>query len=71
MNEDFQKLVCARLRALPKGYSISIGGSQNVTKEEAIEHVNSNDEIGQLLVAVDRHYFDMIKAGKIYEGITD
>lgn len=71
MNDDFQKLVYARLQTLPKGYSISIGGIGDITKEEALEHVGKNDKIGKLLMAMDRHYFDSIKTGDLYAGITD
>ena len=69
--DDFQKLVYARLQTLPKGYSISIGSHGNVTKEEALRHVSKNDDIGKILISVDRHYFDLIKSGEIYAGITD
>ena len=69
--DDFQKLVQARLRTLPKGYSISIGGTGKISKEEALEHVSKNDKIGALLIAADRHYFDQLKSGNIYAGITD
>ena len=71
MDDDFQKLVRARLQTLPKGYSISIGGVGSVTKEEALEHVNKKDRIGELLIAADRHYFSILKSGDIYAGITD
>ena len=71
MEDEFRKLVSARLQALPKGYSISIGGEGSITKEEALEHIHKKDHIGDLLVAVDRHYFDLLKSGDIYAGITD
>ena len=69
--DDFQKLVYARLQTLPKGYKISIGGAGDVTKEEALQHVSQNDEIGKLFMAADRHYFNLIKSGEIYAGITN
>lgn len=71
MNDDFQKLVYARLQTLPKGYTISIGGVGDVTKEEALKHVSKGDRIGQTLIAVDRHYFDLLKSGEIYADIAD
>lgn len=71
MEEEFRKVVCARLQTLPKGYTISIGGSGTITKEQAIEHVNQNDRIGKLLIAADRHYFDLIKSGDIYAGLAN
>ena len=69
--DDFQKLVYTRLQTLPKGYSMYIGSVGEITKEEALQHVSNNDKIGQFLIAADRHYFDLIKTGKIYEGLTD
>lgn len=71
MEDDFQKLVYARLQALPKGYSISIGGVGDVSKEEALRHVSEKDKIGRLLIAMDRHYFDTIKSGEFYASIVD
>ena len=71
MEDDFQKLVSARLQTLPKGYSISIGGVGSITKEEALNHVDKKDHIGELLIAADRHYFSLLKSGDIYAGITD
>ncbi len=71
MDDDFQKLVSARLQTLPRGYSISIGGIGSVTKEEALDHVNKKDKIGELLIAADRHYFNLLKSGDIYAGIAD
>ena len=65
--DDFQKLVYTRWQALPKGYSISIGGVGTITKEEALRHVAEKDEIGRILIEVDRNYFNIIKSGKLYE----
>lgn len=71
MEDDFRKLVYARLQTLPKGYSISVGGFGDISKEQALEHVSKNDSIGEILIAADRHYFDLLKSGEIYAGITD
>lgn len=69
--DNFQRLVYTRLQSLPKGYSISIGSEGTITKEEALEHVSKNDKVGKLLIAVDRHYFDLLKTGEIYAGVVD
>ena len=69
--DDFRELVYARLQTLPKGYTISVGGSDSISKEQALRHVKDNDKIGKLLVAADRHYFNLIKSGEIYAGITN
>lgn len=69
--DDFQKLVYTRWQALPKGYSISVGGVGTITKEEALQHVADNDEIGQILIAIDRNYFDRIKSGELYASLNN
>lgn len=68
---DFQQLVYARLQSLPQGYTLSIGDAGTITKEEALEHVKSDDEIGQIIIQIDRNYFNMLKSGHIYESLDD
>lgn len=67
--DDFQELVYARLQALPKGYTISIGDAGDVTKEEALSHVVANDEIGQMIIQINRNYFDALKTGSLYASL--
>ena len=67
--DDFQKLVYTRWQAFPKGYSISVGDYGIITKEDALKHVAEKDEIGELLIAIDRNYFDKIKSGDLYAGL--
>ena len=69
--DDFQKLVYTRWQALPDGYAISVGDYGTITKEEALKHVAENDEIGQILIAVDRNYFDKLKSGALYESVNN
>ena len=68
---DFQQLVYARLQSLPKGYTMSIGDKGTITKEEALEHVKADDEIGKIIIQIDRNYFDMLKTGDFYENLSD
>lgn len=71
MEDDFQELVSARLQTLPKGYTITIGSAGSISKEEALEHVSKKDQIGELLIEADRHYFELLKSGEVYAGIVD
>lgn len=66
---DFQELVYTRLQSLPNGYDISIGDAGTVTKEEALSHVSANDEIGQVIMQIDRNYFNQLKSGDFYASI--
>ena len=68
--EDFQKLVYTRWQTFPKGYSISIGNYGTITKEQALQHVANKDEIGKILIQVDREYFDSLKTGAFYESLN-
>lgn len=67
---DFQQLVYTRLQSLPKGYIISAGAFGDVSKDDALEHVKNNDEIGQFIIAIDRQYFDALKSGEFYASIS-
>ncbi len=69
--DDFQELVYMRLQSLPKGYTISVGDYGNITKEEALEHVRVDDEVGQLLIQIDRNYFNLLKSGNFYESVSN
>ena len=68
---DFQELVYIRLQALPKGYTISIGNHGTVTKEEALQHVKNDDEIGKLIIQINKNYFNALKTGKLYEDLSN
>lgn len=67
---DFEKLVCARLQSLPNDFVISTGDFGDVTKTEALDHVKAGDEIGQLIITINREYFDALKSGEIYEYLS-
>ena len=69
--DDFQKLVYVRLQSFPSGYNLSIGSKGDITKEEALRHVANNDEIGQTLIRIEREYFNTLRSGQLYAGITN
>lgn len=66
---DFQQLVYTRLQSMPKDFIISVGDYGEITKEEALHHVQKNDEIGQFIIMINREYFDMLKSGELYASI--
>ena len=68
--DDFQELVYARLQALPKDFNISVGDYGEISKDEALKHVEKNDDIGKVLIMIDREYFDMLKSGELYESLN-
>lgn len=70
VNEDFKKLVYARLQALPDSTVISIGKDKNLTKKELLAHVESGDEIGQKMFEIERAFFEALKNGSIYDELN-
>lgn len=68
---DFQNLVYNRWLTFPKGYSISIGDFGTITKADALRHVKENDKIGQILIKIDREFFDSLKTGEFYAGLNN
>jgi hypothetical protein len=70
-NEDTEKeiidLVVARLQKLPAEKEISIGSSGEFTKDELIEHVKKDDEIGKKMVAIEMDFLRSMKDGIFYD----
>ncbi|HUY84983.1 MAG TPA: hypothetical protein VMU97_00530 [Candidatus Dormibacteraeota bacterium] len=64
---DFQKLVYARIQAMPEGTSISIGDSGTLSKSELLKHVAEGDEIGQKMIEIERAFFKALKDGSLYD----
>lgn len=69
--DDFQELVYTRWQSFPKGYSISVGEYGTISKEDALKHVKEKDEIGRILIMVDREYFDSLKNGEFNEYLNN
>ena len=66
VDAEFRKVVYARIQSMPNDTTISIGGNQNLTKPEILQHVQSNDEIGRKFIEVEREFFQMLKDGSLY-----
>lgn len=56
-------LVVARLQNLPSSKEISIGSSGEFTKDQLIEHVKKNDEIGKKMIAIEMDFLRSMKEG--------
>ena len=65
--EEIKALVIARLKTLPVDKSISIGSDGGLTKEELIQHIEQEDQIGQKIVEIEMNFLRMLKEGKFYE----
>lgn len=59
-SEDEWKIVRARIETMPSHLRLSIGGS-SFDKGELIQHIDSKDHIGELLVKVHFNYLRSFK----------
>ena len=67
-NEETKKLkeiVLARLNVMPEDVSVSVG-DKNLGKEELVEHVQSEDEIGKQMMEMDLEFLQDLASGAIY-----
>ena len=60
-------LVVARLQNLPSNKEISIGSTGEFTKDQLIEHVKRDDEIGKKMIALEMDFLRSMKDGIFYE----
>lgn len=65
-DEDIRKLVVARLRMFSSDKKISIGSSEEFTKDELIRRVEQNDEVGKKITAIQLQYLQSLKEGILF-----
>lgn len=61
LDNEVRKLVIARLRSFPSGRKMSIGSSGEFTKDELIERIQKDDDIGQKILQVQLNYLQSLK----------
>ncbi len=65
--QEIKNLVIARLKTLPEDKSISVGSDGDFTKDQLIQHVEDNDEIGKKVIEVEMNFLRAVKEGSFYE----
>lgn len=63
--EDIERLVILRLETLSPNKKISIGNYGDFGKEDIIEHVKNEDEIGRKMVEIELGFLRALKEGII------
>lgn len=64
--QEIKDLVIARLGTLPTGKGISIGSNGELSKEEAIKHVENDDNLGKTIIEVEMNFLRALKEGTFY-----
>lgn len=61
MEKNLIELVVSRLQTMPDDQEISVGAEGNYTKNQLIQHVKKNDELGRKFVEIELHYLQSLK----------
>ncbi len=69
-SEDIKELVIARLGIMPSNYQLSIGNKGTFTKNQLIDHVNQEDEIGKQIVKMQINFINALTSGKFMETLN-
>lgn len=67
IDEEFKKIVIARLEVFPSDKKISIGSVGEFTKEEMIENVERGTDVGEKIIEIQLNYLRSLKEGILYE----
>ena len=70
VSNDVKELVIARLEVMPKNYKLSIGNKGTFSKEELIQHVEANDEIGSQIVQMQFNFIRALTSGRLIQTIN-
>lgn len=60
-NEDVKNIVLERLKILSPDTVISIGSSENVSRDELIQHVKDEDSVGELFAEMQMEWIRSFK----------
>ncbi|HLC62856.1 MAG TPA: hypothetical protein VJJ21_00905 [Candidatus Nanoarchaeia archaeon] len=63
--EDVKQLVLIRMETLSSHKKISIGSYGEFSKEEIIQHIKDDDEIGKKMIQVEMEFLRALKKGII------
>lgn len=61
MEEEIKRLVILRLESWPKDVKIALGSGEELTRDELIEHVKEEDELGQEIIDMQLKYLRSMK----------
>lgn len=67
--EEIKELVIARLDLLSEEKKISVGSSGEFTKNELIEHIKEDDEIGRKMVEIELELLKAQREGSLLKEI--
>jgi len=67
LQDKIRELVIARIRTLSEDVSLSVGG-EDLKREQLIEHIKKEDEIGKDLIDMQIEFLQDMASGALYEN---
>jgi hypothetical protein len=67
LDEEVRHLVIERLKLIPAGKKLSVGGSGDFTIAELINNVKKNNDIGKKIVEVQMQFLQSLKTGALLD----
>lgn len=68
--DTIKELVLARLEIIPSDASVSVGSMGHFSKEQLIDAVKKNDELGKKITEIQLEYLQLLKKGILYEDTS-
>ena len=66
IQEKLKELVLVRVEVIPSNVKISVGSEGQFTKEQIINEIKQNSEIGKKMVEIELTYLRKLKEGIFY-----
>lgn len=70
IEKELKEVVIMRIDAIPSNLKLSIGNEKSLTKEEMIEHVKQEDEIGKQIINSHLSFMKAIAKGDFTRAYT-
>lgn len=67
LRERLKALVLERINVMPDTLRVAVG-SQEITKEDIIRHVQEGDEIGKQMMELELNFLRDLASGAVYGG---
>ncbi len=63
VDAEIKKLVILRLEAMPSNIKVALGSGEQLSREELIRHVKTEDKLGKMIIQMQLDYLRSMKTG--------
>ncbi len=70
IERELKETVIMRIETLPSNLKLSIGGGKSLTRDELIEHVRKEDDIGKQIIESHLSFMKAIARGEFTKAIA-